>query len=31
MARYKHYDYAQIKLLPISFDRQFLPGPLSTR
>lgn len=26
MARYKHYDYAQTKLLPISFDRQILPG-----
>lgn len=26
MARYKHYDYAQMKMLPISFDRQILPG-----
>lgn len=26
MARYKHYDYAQTKLLPVSFDRQILPG-----
>jgi len=26
MARYKHYDHAQMKLLPISFDRQILPG-----
>jgi hypothetical protein len=26
MARYKHYDYAQTKMLPISFDRQILPG-----
>lgn len=26
MARYKHYDYSQTKLLPISFDRQILPG-----
>lgn len=26
MARYKHYDYAQTKLLPVNFDRQILPG-----
>jgi transposase len=26
MARYKHYDYSQMKMLPISFDRQILPG-----
>jgi transposase len=26
MARYKHYDYAQTKMLPVSFDRQILPG-----
>lgn len=26
MARYKHYDYAQTKLLPVSFARQLLPG-----
>jgi transposase len=26
MARYKHYDYAQMKLLPVSFARQILPG-----
>lgn len=26
MARYKHYDYAQMKMLPINFDRQILPG-----
>lgn len=26
MARYKPYDYAQMKMLPISFDRQILPG-----
>ena len=26
MARYKHYDYAQTKLLPVSFERQILPG-----
>jgi transposase len=26
MARYKHYDYGQMKMLPISFDRQILPG-----
>ena len=26
MARYKHYDYSQMKLLPVSFDKQILPG-----
>jgi transposase len=26
MARYKHYDYRQTKMLPVSFDRQVLPG-----
>jgi transposase len=26
MARYKHYDLGQMKMLPISFDRQILPG-----
>lgn len=26
MARYKHYDYRQSKLLPVSFDEQILPG-----
>jgi transposase len=26
MARYKHYDYSQIKLLPVSYERQILPG-----
>jgi transposase len=26
MARYKHYDTTQTKLLPVSFDRQILPG-----
>jgi transposase len=26
MARYKHYDYAQMKMLPVSFERQILPG-----
>lgn len=26
MARYKHYDYTQAKLLPITFSRQILPG-----
>lgn len=26
MARYKHYDYRQTKMLPVSFDRQILPG-----
>ena len=26
MARYKYYNYDQLKLLPISFSRQILPG-----
>jgi len=26
MARSKHYDYAQMKMLAVSFDRQILPG-----
>ena len=26
MARYKHYDYGQSKLLPVSFPEQILPG-----
>src|SRR5580765_5401812 len=26
MARYKHYDYGQMKLVPVSFERQILPG-----
>jgi len=26
MPRFKHYDYQQTKMLPISFDRQILPG-----
>lgn len=26
MAKYKHYDYCQTKMLPISFDRQILQG-----
>ena len=26
MAKYKHYDYAQGKLIPVSFDKQILPG-----
>jgi len=26
MARYKHYDYAQMKMLPVSFAAQILPG-----
>src|SRR5919106_938857 len=26
MARYKHYDYSQMKLLPVSFAQQILPG-----
>jgi len=26
MARFKHYDYGQTKLLPINYERQILPG-----
>ena len=26
MARFKHYDYGQMKLLPVSFQEQILPG-----
>ena len=26
MARYKNYNYAQMKMLPVSFERQILPG-----
>jgi transposase len=26
MARYKHYDYGQMKLVPVSFKQQILPG-----
>lgn len=26
MARYKHYDYSQTKLLPVSYAQQILPG-----
>ncbi len=26
MARYKEYSYGQTKLIPLSFDRQILPG-----
>jgi transposase len=26
MARYKHHDYGQSKLIPVHFDRQVLPG-----
>ena len=26
MARYKHYDYGQMKLVPVSFEQQILPG-----
>ena len=26
MARYKHYDYGQMKLLPVRFGEQILPG-----
>jgi hypothetical protein len=30
MARYKHYEYMQAKLLPITFSRHILPGPSKT-
>ena len=26
MARYKHYDYGQAKMLPVRFEEQILPG-----
>ena len=26
MARYKDYDYRQGKFIPVSFDKQILPG-----
>ena len=26
MPRFKHYDYRQTKLLPVSFNEQILPG-----
>lgn len=26
MARFKHYDYSQLKLIPVSFQEQILPG-----
>jgi transposase len=26
MAKYKHYDYSQSKFIPLSFDKQILPG-----
>ena len=26
MARYKHYNYSQQKLMPVSFEKQILPG-----
>src|SRR5262245_10511348 len=26
MARFKHYDYGQMKMLPVSFEQQILPG-----
>lgn len=26
MAKFKHYDYSQSKMLPIHFDEQILPG-----
>ncbi|PLX62141.1 MAG: transposase, partial [Sedimenticola selenatireducens] len=26
MARYKEYNYDQVKMIPVAFDRQILPG-----
>ena len=26
MARFKHYDYGQAKMLPVRFEKQILPG-----
>jgi hypothetical protein len=26
MAKFKHYDYNQSKMLPVNFDEQILPG-----
>ncbi|VAW78688.1 hypothetical protein MNBD_GAMMA12-2836, partial [hydrothermal vent metagenome] len=26
MPRFKDYDYNQMKMIPLSFDRQILPG-----
>jgi hypothetical protein len=26
MARYKHVDYGQMRLVPVSFTQQILPG-----
>ena len=26
MARFKHYDYGQMKMLPVSFEQQIVPG-----
>ena len=26
MAKYKHYDYGQAKMLPVRFEEQILPG-----
>ncbi len=26
MAKYKHYDYQQTKLVPVSFEAQIIPG-----
>ena len=31
MARYKHYDYAQMKMPPVSFAAQILPGTFERR
>ena len=28
MARYKHYDYAQTMMIPVSLEQQLLPGTL---
>lgn len=29
MAKYKDYDYSQGKFIPLSFDKQILPGTLA--
>ena len=30
MARYKDYSYAQTMMIPVSFEKQILPGTLNT-
>ena len=31
MARYKHHDYGQMKLVAVSYARQILPGTFEIR